>query len=557
MGVLRALAIYWRSIFIIVYPLVLLPVFILHNTPDMRCLYVVLVMAGFWVTECLPLPVTALIPMVLFPLMGILDSEATSLSYLKETNMMFIGGLIIAIAVEHCNLHRRVALATILVVGCSPRRLNFGLITVTMFVSMWISNTAAIAMMCPIMEATIKELENQGIGSMYIIVKENGKESENAEVDVKAEEKKVPSRVTQCYFLGAAYASTIGGLGTIVGSGTNLTFKGIYENFFSKSEGLIFTHWIFLNVPIMLISMFLSWMWLQFLYMGLFRPKSKDAQSIRVGKQGEYVAQKLIRQKMLEMGPMTFHEISVAILFGIAVLLWFFRQPQFIPGWPTLITTTKVKDATAAMIVVMLLFILPSRPDFINVFRRNKNARPTAPAPPLVTWKVVQQKLPWGLIFLLGGAFTLAEGSQRTGMGKLIAKQLHGLISVGNFGMMAISTLLASILTEFSSNVAVANVILQVLAELAKDARVHPLYLMMPAGLACSHAFCLPVGTPPNAIASNACNIQTKQMIIAGIGVNIICYIVLIAIFPFLGPAVYHDLGEFPSWAWDNATKTN
>ncbi|KAF5284221.1 hypothetical protein FQR65_LT00221 [Abscondita terminalis] len=553
----KALGIYWRSIFVVVFPLVLLPIFIEHNTPDMRCLYVVILMAGFWVTECLPLPVTALIPMVLFPLMGILDSEATSLGYLKETNMMFIGGLIIAIAVEHCNLHRRVALATILLVGCSPRRLNFGLVTVTMFVSMWISNTAAIAMMCPIMEATLKELENQGIGSMYVAVDANGKEAEGgAEPEVKSDEKKEPSRVTICYFLGAAYASTIGGLGTIVGSGTNLTFKGIYEKFFSHSEGLIFTHWIFLNVPIMLITMFLTWMWLQVLYMGLFRPKSKDAQSIRVGKQGEYVAQKLIRQKMQEMGPMTFHEISVAILFALAVLLWFFRQPQFIPGWPTLITSTKVKDATAAMIVVMLLFILPSRPDFINVFRKNKSARPTAPAPPLVTWKVVQQKLPWGLIFLLGGAFALAEGSQKTGMGKLIAKQLHGLISVGNFGTMAISTLLASILTEFSSNVAVANVILQVLAELAKDARVHPLYLMMPAGLACSHAFCLPVGTPPNAIAATACNIPTKQMIIAGLGVNVIAYVVLIAIFPFLGPAVYHDLGDFPSWAWENATKS-
>ncbi|KAK4877998.1 hypothetical protein RN001_010504 [Aquatica leii] len=552
---LNALAIYWRSIFIMVFPLVLLPVFILHNTPDMRCLYVVILMAGFWVTECLPLPVTALIPMVLFPLMGILDSEATSLSYLKETNMMFIGGLIIAIAVEHCNLHRRVALATILLVGCSPRRLNFGLVTVTMFVSMWISNTAAIAMMCPIMEATLKELENQGIGNMYISTNANSNESDNGETtEVKTEEKLQPSRVTICYFLGAAYASTIGGLGTIVGSGTNLTFKGIYEKFFSHSEGLIFTHWIFLNVPIMLITMFLTWLWLQILYMGLFRPKSKDAQSIRVGKQGEYVAQKLIRQKMQEMGPMTFHEISVAILFGIAVLLWFFRQPQFIPGWPTLITNTKVKDATAALIVVMLLFILPSRPDFINVFRKNKNARPTAPAPPLVTWKVVQQKLPWGLIFLLGGAFTLAEGSQRTGMGKLIARQLKGLTTIGNFGTMAVSTLLASILTEFSSNVAVANVILQVLAELAKDAQVHPLYLMMPAGLACSHAFCLPVGTPPNAIAATACNIPTKQMILAGLVVNVIAFVVLIAIFPFFGPVVYHDLGEFPAWAWDNAT---
>lgn len=221
----HALRTYWRSIIVIVLPLVLLPVFVLDNKAELRCLYVVLLMAGYWVTEALPLPVTALIPMVLFPLMGILDSDQTSLCYLKETNMMFVGGLVIAIAVEHCNLHRRVALFVILLVGCSPRRLNFGLVAVAMFVSMWISNTAAIAMMCPIMEATLKELEAQGIGDVFEKDEvENGKDVKEVPL-----EQKRPSNTTICYFLSAAYAASIGGLGCIVGSGTNLTFKGTFE----------------------------------------------------------------------------------------------------------------------------------------------------------------------------------------------------------------------------------------------------------------------------------------------------------------------------------------
>lgn len=202
----------------------------------------------------------------------------------------------------------------------------------------------------------------------------------------------------------------------------------------------------------------------------------------------------------------------------------------------------------------MLLFILPAKPEFLNIFRRNETERPKEPSPPLVTWKVVQQKLPWGLIFLLGGAFALAEGSERSGMSVLIANQLDSLLVLPAFWIMVISSLVASVLTEFSSNVAVANVILQVLAELSRNAKIHPLYLMMPAGLCCSHAFCLPVGTPPNAIASAACNIPSKEMIKAGLGVSVIALAVLFLIFPFLGPIVYHDLNTFPEWAYRNAT---
>lgn len=540
---------YWRAIFVCIYPLVLLPVFVVNNEAGLRCLYVVLLMAGFWVTEALPLPVTSLIPMVLFPLMGVLDSDRTSLCYLKETNMMFVGGLVIAIAVEHCNLHRRVALFTILLVGCSPRKLNFGLVAVAMFVSMWISNTAAIAMMCPIMEATLKELESQGIGEVFETeeIVENGDTKEPALPTDP--DKRRPTKTTICYFLSAAYASSIGGLGCIVGSGTNLTFKGIYETRFPDSpDGIDFTSWMFLNVPMMLITMFLSWVWLQFLFMGLFRPNSQDAKNIRVGAQGEIVARKLIKQKMEEMGPMSFHEIAVGLLFILSVLLWFFRKPQFIVGWAELITDHKVKDATAALIVVLLMFVIPAKPDFIHAFSKDESKRPKTASPALITWKVVQSKLPWGLIFLLGGGFALAEGSKESGMSELIALHLKGIVQLPKFLVLVIACLIASTLTEFSSNVAVANVLLPVLAEMSIVAKWHPLYLMMPAALACSHAFCLPVATPPNAIAAAPCNIPTKEMVKAGLGVSVISIVVLFLIFPFLGQAIYH-MDQFPEWA--------
>lgn len=541
---LRAFRIYWKTIFVVVYPLVLLPVFLCNNTAAMRCLYVVLLMAGYWVFEALPLPVTSLIPMVLFPLMGVLDSDKVSLCYLKETNMMFVGGLVIAIAVEHCHLHTRVALHVIKLVGCSPRRLNLGLVTVTMFVSMWISNTAATAMMIPIVEATLKALEEQGIGEMY----ESNDLEEQQLAEHMEQETKRPTKTTMCYFISTAYAANIGGLGCIIGSGTNLTFKGLYETLFPDSPGVEFNKWMMLNVPIMLLIMYISVIWLQVFFMGLFRPNSVDAKKIRVGTQGETVARRLIGQKIEEMGPMSFHEKAVGLCFVLSIILWFFRKPQFIAGWAELITQHKVKDATAALIVVFLLFIIPARPDFIYIFSKNESKRPKVASQSLVTWNIIQKKMPWGLIFLLGGGFALAEASKVSGMSHMIAEHLRGFASLPKFYVMMISGLMATILTQFSSNVAVANVVLPVLAEISLVAKIHPMYLMMPAALCCSFAYCLPVSTPPNAIAAAPCNMPSTEMVKIGLGVCIISLVVLFTVFPFYG-AVIWDFNTFPDWA--------
>ncbi|XP_050502639.1 protein I'm not dead yet isoform X2 [Diabrotica virgifera virgifera] len=542
---LQAVKIYWKTLFVLIYPLVLLPVFLTNNTSAFRCLYVVLLMAGYWVFEVLPLPVTSLIPMVLFPLMGILDSDQTSLCYLKETNMMFVGGLIIAIAVEHCNLHKRVALYVIRLVGCSPRRLNIGLCSVTMLVSMWISNTAAAAMMIPIIEATLSALEEQGIGEVF---ERNDLEGDEIAVENSDIENKRPTRTTMCYFISTAYAASIGGMGCIIGSGTNLTFKGLYETYFPESPGVEFTKWMILNVPLMLMMMYLGIIWMQFWFMGLFRPNSVDAKKIRVGQQGEAVAKKLINHQLEQLGPMSFHEKGIGLCFLLSIILWFFRKPQFVPGWAELITDHKVKDATAALIVVMIMFIVPSKPDFIYIFSGNDQKRPKVPSTALISWKIVQQKMPWGLLFLLGGGFAMAEGSKASGMSHMIAQHLRGFTSLNKYYVMLISGCMGAMLTQFSSNVACANVLLPVLAEMSVDARIHPMYLMMPAALCCSFSYCLPVSTPPNAIAKAPCNMPSSEMSKVGIGMTIISLLVLFTVFPFYGKLIW-DFDTFPEWA--------
>ncbi|XP_046979334.1 protein I'm not dead yet-like [Schistocerca americana] len=549
----RGLVARWRSLVLLLCPLVLLPLAV-SSYSESRCGFVVLVMAVYWMTEVLPLPITSLLPVVLYPMLGILSSNDVCIQYLKETNMMFVGGLIVAIAMEHCNLHKRIALKTILIIGTSPRRLTLGFMLTTMVLSMWISNTATTAMMTPIVQAVLEELKaHEDVEARRTSQVPAIADSEEASgvYDPETRRKstvlksdldklKPPDKETICYFLGIAYASNLGGTGTLTGTGTNLTFKGIFHSLFPEAEGINFASWMIFCVPLMLLSVTAAWMWLNVLYMGLFRKQTDNGK--KKGEEHAKAVRQVIHQSYSELGPMTYHEGSVLFLFVAIVLLWFFREPEFIPGWAKYISNVEIEDATPAMLIVFLLFCLPAN---LNFLKLNKSGDAS---PALLHWKAVHEKVPWGLVLLLGGGFAMAAGTKASGLNQLLGETLVALEVLPREVILIIVCTATTFLTEVSSNTAIANIVTPVLAEMAKAMEIHPLYFMMPAVLCCSFAFMLPVATPPNAIVMAASNMRSSDMMKAGLGMNVICIILVSILFPTFGSAVY-GLDTFPDWA--------
>ncbi|XP_067217375.1 protein I'm not dead yet-like isoform X1 [Linepithema humile] len=534
------LKLYWRIIFAISWALCLLPFIIMYNYPEVRCAYVVLLLAGYWVTECIPIAITSMIPVVLFPAFGILSTQETCVCYMNDTIMVFIGGLILAIATEHCNLHLRIALVVMKTLGCSHAKLLGGLCTVTTFISMWIANAATTAMMVPIAFAVLRELEKQGLGKVFDIKQDL--EDPEAEPDIK------PTNITKAYLFAAAYASSFGGTGSIVGTPTNLAFKGIYEYNFPDADPITFGDWMAASIPQMATNSFILWLYLRIAFLGYLRPHSKDAEMARIGAEGEAIANQVISDNLKNLGPMTFHEISVATLFTGCIFLWVFRAPGFVRGWSEVLTDVNLADSTPAIFVCILMFFIPKNPVCVRFYGKDPSERPAESSEGLITWKVIETKMPWRLVFLLGSGFAISKGSSVSGLAMRVGLALVPLKDLPPVLMMAVVLLFVNTLTEFTSNVGTANIILPVVAHMCVAMKIHPLYLMMPVTLMCSYAFRLPVATPPNAIITVAGHLPTRMLITAGCFPALYSLVVQVILFSTWGVFVY-GIKDFPDWA--------
>ncbi|XP_037293618.1 protein I'm not dead yet-like, partial [Manduca sexta] len=540
----------WRGVVCVITPLIFIP--LLTPFPPEKyqwCAYTLMLMAIYWVTECIPLAITSFLPVMIFPLTGVMDTSATCRCYMNDTIIMFVGSMVLAYAVEQSGLHKRLALSTIRAIGYSHYRILFAMSFTTMFVSMWITNTAATTMMVPINFALLKVFEDQNLLSIY---------EEDASGD------RIATDITTCYFCTATFSATIGGIGTLVGTATNLVFKGLFAKAYPDApEYLSFPNFSIFAIPYMVIMELAMYLLMLVKYLGFLRPKSKAAIKSKLSPEGIEAAKRAVDVEWEKLGRITFWEIMVIILFGGAIVMFFSRSPQIFPGWGDKIAEhfdikqpKFVQDSAAAMLVGFLMFLLPSHLTIFKIVKRKVTYGELTdkPIPSVLRWKEMNEIMPYSFMFLLGGGFALSEAAKKdySDLNGKIGEMLKNMQSLPNLFIILLIIIFTVFITNFASNVAVCNVIAPIAMQLARETGANPLWYNIAAGFSASYCFCLPVGTPGNLVVQSAASIPTGKMIIAGAGPTAIAIIISWVALCFWAPVIWPDLHILPDWAGMN-----
>ncbi len=478
-----------------------------------RMLAVTALMAIWWIGEGTSLATTALLPLILFPLLGILPSKLVAPNYANHLIFLFLGGFMIALAMEKWNFHKRLALWIISFMGTEPQRIVLGFMVATAFLSMWISNTASTMMMLPVAMAVVRQIA--------LDASLNGEKT-------PATREAIEKGLGLVLMLGLAYSASIGGVGTLIGTPPNIVFAGFYKKLFPDNPGITFFQWMILAIPVVIIFIPIVWMYLC-RFVSPIRLTGISAGSAEI-----------IQRELDDLGQMNRAEKIVATIFCLTAFLWIFRRPismgEFtLPGWSGLFAHAKfLHDSTVAMAMGVLLLITPV--NGANGMELNGKREWFA-----LDWKTVQSKTPWGILILFGGGFALAAGFGATGLDQWIGGKLTGLTGLPLWVVVLAICLAVTFLTELTSNTATTTMLLPILGMAAVAASVHPLFFMVPATLAASFAFMLPVATPPNAIVFGSGWVSIPEMSRAGLVLNLVgAGIVTVAVLLLVNSLLLH-----------------
>lgn len=462
----------------------------------MKVAAVTALMAIWWITEAIPIPATSLLPIALFPTLGIMKSAHATAPYANHLIYLFMGGFFIAVTMERWNLHRRIALNTIKLVGISPGRMILGFMAATAFLSMWVSNTATTMMMVPIGLAVIQQAF--GFTHEDIIEHRGGKRELN---------------FGRSLMLGIAYAASIGGVATIIGTPPNTIMVGMIEKMYGQH--ISFAQWMAFGVPLSLITLCFAW-W--FLCKVLFP----------VGDLKLAGGEEIINDELAKLGKMKKEEKYIVLVGCIVAGAWILRGFIKIPA------ISMMHDATIGILGSVIMFAIPTdweKGEF------------------LLDWKTAV-KIPWDVILLFGGGLAIAEGFGKTGLADWVAMNLTALEGVSMVVFIGVVVTMTIFLTELTSNTATATLLIPIMGSAAVAMGVNPYGTIIGACVACSYAFMLPVATPPNAVVFGSGCVSIPQMAKAGFWINIFGIFIITLFTVYVMPMLWGvDLATLPVWA--------
>ncbi|KAE9421856.1 hypothetical protein Angca_005558, partial [Angiostrongylus cantonensis] len=494
-----------------------------------RCAFCVCVMAVYWMTEVLPLPVTALLPVILLPLTGVMTSYAVAQQFINNANFLFIGGLIMAAAVEKCSLHERTALFVLKMVGSEPKWIMLGFMIVTASLSMFISDTATTAMMVPIGQSVVSQLvasynshpENSW---HYFSVSDWIFRSPNS-LDCK--------RVSTALVLSICIAANIGGTGMLTGTPSNLVMVGQLQELFGDVESSMnYTKWFLFAFPLMCFNLAAAWSILTAFF--LRNTPGKD----------EHITE-LMRKRYTDLPKTSYAEKSVLCCFVLLLSLWMLRNPGFMKGFGALLPKGSYTDATSAIIVAILLFALPSeKPDLFTHKTKNEIKKQCR----LMDWPTMQMRFPWNVVILLGGGFALAAGVKESGLSVMVGRTLAAFNPLPLWVMQVLTMVIVMATTNICSNTVTATIFVPIVATMAAEMKRHPFTLMIPTTLSCSFAFILPVATPSNAIVFSSGMVKVFDMASVGFTISLVCPVITVVYMNTVAH-ISLPLSEFPAWA--------
>ncbi|XP_077400659.1 solute carrier family 13 member 4 [Vanacampus margaritifer] len=353
--------------------------------------------------------------------------------------------------------------------------------------------------------------------------------------------------ICKCLTLSITYAATIGGLITITGTSTNLIFAEQFNTRYPDAKVINFGTWFIFSFPIAIIMLVLTWLWLHFLFLGCNFRETCSLSKKRKSKR-EMMSEKRIHEEYAKLGPISYPEVVTGVFFILMTLLWFTREPGFVPGWTSLFEKKGYRtDATVSVLLGFLLFLIPAKRPFSSPSSSYRGPA-SDPLAPMITWKDFQRLMPWEIVILVGGGYALAAGCKVSGLSVWIGRQLEPMSGLPPWAVTLLACLLVSAVTEFASNPATLTVFLPILSALSETLRINPLHTLIPSTMCVSFGVMLPVGNPPNAIVFSYGHLQISDMVKAGFGVNLIGVAVVMLAITTWGVPLF-NLTEFPAWA--------